>query len=64
MLQNKWVALIASLLVAVGSWGATFQHWGEAFQVSNFFGLLGILGGITLAWLGQSPIKPATGGGQ
>ena len=62
--MNKVWTLVASLMLAVGGWGATFQHWNEAWQVSNFFGLLAIIGGIMLAWLGQSPIKPASGGGK
>jgi membrane associated rhomboid family serine protease len=58
MLNNSRIILIASLLLALGGWDSSFQYWGQVFQVSNFLGLLAIVGGVLLAWVGKSPIKP------
>jgi hypothetical protein len=54
--KSNWI-LVASLLVALGSWGATFSSWAEVVRVSNVFGLLGIIGGVVLAWFGTSPLS-------
>mgnify|MGYP001586753893 CR=1 FL=1 len=59
MLDKSKLILCASLLVAVGSWGAHFNSWIEIFQPSTLFGLIGTVGGVVLAWLGDSPIKRA-----
>jgi len=50
--------LLASLLIAVGSWGSGFGNWQQLREVSNVFSLLGVVGSVVLAWLGKSPIKP------
>jgi len=50
--------LLASLLIAVGSWGSGFGNWQELKEISNVFSLLGVVGSVVLAWLGKSPIKP------
>jgi hypothetical protein len=50
--------LIASLLVALSGWGISFESWAETTRVSNVFALFGIVGGVLLAWLGTSPLKP------
>lgn len=47
---------LGGLLVALGGWGSSFQTWDQLLQVSNFFGLLAILGGVILAKFSQSPI--------
>lgn len=60
MISTKALVLIASLLVALGGWGATFTSWAEVCRVNNVFGLVGIIGGVLLAWLGASPLQ---GGG-
>lgn len=60
MLDKSKTILIASLLVALGSWGTTFSTWAEVTRVSNVFGLIGIVGGVVLAWLGTSPLKGGT----
>lgn len=54
--EHSYVVLMASLLIALGGWGATFNTWAEATRVGNVFGLLGIVGGVLLAWVGKSPI--------
>ena len=50
--------LLASLLIAVGSWGSGFGNWQQLREVSNVFSLLGVVGSVVLAWLGKSPIRP------
>ncbi len=52
------VVLLASLLIAIGSWGSGFSNWQQLREVSNVFSLLGVVGSVVLAWLGKSPIKP------
>lgn len=55
---NSYLLLPLSLCVAVGSWGYGLTTWEEALQVNKVCSLIGIFGGIALAWMGQSPIKP------
>ena len=52
------VVLVASLLIAIGSWGSGFSNWQQLREVPNVFSLLGVIGSVVLAWLGRSPIKP------
>ena len=54
---KNFLVLIASIMVAVVPWGSTLETWGDAITVANIFPLLGIVGGVLLAWLGQSPLK-------
>lgn len=48
--------LAAGLLIAVGPWMAAFDSWTQTVAVSNVGVLLGIIGGVFLAWSGKSPI--------
>jgi predicted alpha/beta hydrolase len=50
--------LIASLLIAIGSWGSGFSNWQQLKEISNVFSLLGVIGSVVLAWMGRSPITP------
>ena len=54
---KHFLVLVASIMVAVVPWGSSLNSWGDAVTVANIFPLLGIVGGVLLAWLGQSPIK-------
>lgn len=48
---------LGALLVALGPWGfENIRVWADLFQPGNVFSLLGILGGVTLSWLGKSPM--------
>ena len=51
------LVLVASIMVAVVPWGSSLETWEDAVVVANIFPLLGIVGGVLLAWLGQSPIR-------
>jgi hypothetical protein len=51
------LVLVASIMVAVVPWGSALPSWEDAVSVEQTFPLLGIVGGVLLAWLGQSPIK-------
>lgn len=51
------IVLVASVMVAVVPWGSSLESWDAAAQTANIFPLIGIVGGVLLAWLGQSPIK-------
>ena len=55
-MKLSYLLLFASLLMAVGGWGSSFQSWSEAAHPSHFFSLLGVVGGVILAWIGKSPI--------
>jgi hypothetical protein len=53
--MNKWladqkhIAFLGALLLAVSGWGATLTTWKEALTVEHFFGLLAILGSLLLS---------------
>jgi uncharacterized membrane protein len=49
--------LIGSLLIAVSSWFYGLDSW-QSITPQSFSGLAGAIGGILIAWVGQSPIKP------
>ncbi len=51
------VLFLGGLPVALGGWGTSFSNWGELLQVSNFFGLLAVIGGVIMAKYSQSPIQ-------
>lgn len=55
-MKISYVILVASLMIAVGSWGANHDNWSDLTQVSHVFELVGIIGAVLLAWLGKSPI--------
>ncbi len=57
MSGKRWLTLFAALLVAVVPWGSTLPSWGDVLITTNFFPLLGIIGGVLTGWLSQSPIK-------
>ncbi len=50
--------LLASILIAIGSWGSGFNNWDQLKEISNVFSLLGVIGSVVIAWRGKSPIKP------
>ena len=55
---KKLCMLVASLMVALASWGSSFETWQEMYDPQNAWVGIGIIGGVLVAWLGQSPIKP------
>jgi hypothetical protein len=52
--------LVASLIAGIGGWMVTLASWSVALTTINLGGLLVILAGVVVAWLGKSPIKPNT----
>lgn len=56
--QNPYLVLVASLVVALGAWGANVEMWAQLAEPSMVFGLIGTVGGILIAWTGRSPFKP------
>jgi hypothetical protein len=56
--QVSYTVLAASLPIALASWGSGFDNWQQLKEIANVFSLLGVVGGVFLAWLGKSPIKP------
>lgn len=61
-MKTSIVILVCSLMIGIGPWTLAFDKWEEALLPQNVGALAGIVGGIVLAWLGASPIKPAKGG--
>lgn len=55
---KKFGVLLASLLVALAPWGQTLGSWESALTTSNLWPALGIVGGVILAWLSESPVRP------
>ena len=56
--KPNWILFLGALLVAIGPWG--FENvgvWSDLIMPGKMFSLLGIVGGVILAWLGQSPVK-------
>lgn len=62
-MRTSILILIASLLVALTPWFTLLDTWTAATTPGNIGALLGIIGGVILAWLGASPIKTGTQGG-
>lgn len=56
--NNSAVVLVGSLLVALGGWGVAFQEWSDMCRLSSVFSLAGVVGGVLLAWIGKSPLRP------
>jgi len=55
-LENQRIlAFVGALLLALAGWGADFKSWGELFQISHVFGLLLILGGLVTTWATKRP---------
>ena len=54
---KSYALLVGGLLVAIGPWLTAFSSWAEAIDVSNVGVVLGIGGGVFLAWLGKSPTQ-------
>jgi hypothetical protein len=54
---KKVLLLFAAMAVAVVPWGSSLPSWQDALITTNFFPLVGILGGVLMSWLGQSPLK-------
>ena len=52
------VALIASLMLAVGGWLAALGSWHDLVQPGTIAALLSTISGVILAWLDRSPITP------
>lgn len=59
----SFLVLAASLLVAVSPWMMSLESFETATTPANLGALAGIVGGVLLAWLGKSPLKPKGGGG-
>lgn len=58
-MNGKSIALlVVSVLMGVGGWCVTLDSWGVAFTPQNLAGLLTGVGGVIVAWLNDSPIKP------
>ncbi len=57
-MKLSMVVLVASLLMAIGGWIITLPTWQAACTPVSMGGLLTGVGGVILAWLGKSPIKP------
>lgn len=55
---TKIIILIASLMIALGPWLYELDTFGQIATPSGVGALLGIIGGVLLAWLGESPRKP------
>ncbi len=55
---TKMVVLAGSLMLAVGGWMAALPSWGDLWHPGTLAALLSTVGGVILAWLGQSPIRP------
>lgn len=59
---RRGLVWVASLLIASASWAAglpagVLEQWSDLGTVNNCLSLLGVLGAVTLAWLGESPIN-------
>jgi|WetSurMetagenome_2_1015567.scaffolds.fasta_scaffold159704_3 hypothetical protein len=57
-MKTPILILIASLLVSLVPWFNALSTWGAMFTPVNVGAFFGIVGGVLLAWLGASPIKP------
>jgi hypothetical protein len=57
-MKTSILILIASLLVALVPWFNALATWGAISTPVNVGAVLGIVGGVLLAWLGASPIPP------
>ncbi len=56
---RSYVALVLALTIGFASWGqnAAIENWVDITQIGHAMSIIGILAGIGLAWLGQSPLK-------
>jgi hypothetical protein len=57
-MSRKLAVLLGSLMVAAAPWGMSLESLGAALEAPNLFALVGIVGGVLLAWLGDSPVRP------
>ena len=55
---TKIVILAGSLMLTVGGWMAALGSWADLLQPGTIAALLSTVGGVVMAWLGQSPIRP------
>ena len=55
--MRKVLGLLGALLVAIGPWGASLGSLSEILHPANLFPLAGIVGGVIVAWVGQSPLR-------
>lgn len=65
MTWKNFVSLAAALLVALAGWAASLQepiqNWASLVEPKYAFALAGILGGVLLAWIGDSPLGRRNG---
>jgi hypothetical protein len=54
---RRVVLLLASLAIALGPWIAALPSWGSALEPVTVAVGLPIIGGVVVAWLGESPLK-------
>lgn len=60
-MEIRWrqvVLLIGSLLVALVPWLMSLNAWCDAVNPGSVGILAGIIGGVLLAWIGESPLPP------
>jgi len=55
---RPWYVLVFSIIIALAPWGNSLSSWGDLIQIKVVFAALGIVAGVVLAWLGQSPLPP------
>lgn len=55
---RKIVLLIGSLLIALGPWVLSLEAWCNAVTPQSVAVLFGIVGGVLVAWVGESPLRP------
>lgn len=48
-------------MIAIGPWTLALETWDDALLPQSVGVLAGIIGGVVIAWLGASPIKPTRG---
>ncbi len=53
--EQRTLAFLGAVLLALAGWGSDFKTWAEMFQVSNVFGLVMVLGGLFMAWGTKRP---------
>jgi hypothetical protein len=56
--DQRLLAFLGALLVAICSWGLGFATWPEMFKPNAIFGLLGILGSLLLSNVTSNILKP------
>jgi hypothetical protein len=59
-MKGSVIALVSSIIIAAASFVASHSDihtFGDLLgNVQNFFGLLGIIGGVVLSWFSKSPM--------